>query len=121
MKTILGRKLVRGSQVITRTYTFFSRVSTKVVVSYHSNNLDNEQCLQVSHWKYWWGIGRPDEILVGPGSNDTACPCLNGSLASVEVSRSLGDFLLSLITLGIVIHRRIKYECTESSDGEQIR
>jgi len=96
-----------------------SCMSTKVIASQHSDDLDSEECQTISHWKYWWGIGGSDEIIVQPGSEDTKCPCENNALASVEVKSSLGDFLLNLLTLGIVNHREIKYECAETDEGEQ--
>ena len=94
-------------------------MSTKVIASQHSDNLDNEECQTISHWKYWWGIGGSDEILVEPGSDDTQCNCENSALASVEVKSSFGDFLLTLLTAGSVNHRKITFECTEIDEGEQ--
>lgn len=96
-----------------------SCMSTKVIASQHSDDLDHEECQTISHWKYWWGIGGSDEILVEPGSDDTKCNCENSALASVEVKSSFGDFLLTLLTAGIVNHRKITFECAETDEGEQ--
>lgn len=96
-------------------------MTTKVIGSNHSDNLDNEECLSLSHWKYWWGIGGSDELVVQEGSQDTTCPCVTNGMASVEVKRSFGDFMLTLVTLGIVSHRTVNYECAETDDGEQER
>ena len=97
---------------------FSSCMSTQVVANHHSDGLDNEECQTVAHWKYWWGIGGSDEILLQPGSPDTVCPCESEAMASVVVKSSFGDFLLSFITLGIVNHRTISYQCAEVDEGE---
>ncbi|MDC7994045.1 Bor/Iss family lipoprotein [Altibacter sp. HG106] len=96
-------------------------MSTQVIANYHSDTLDNEACHELSHWKYWWGIGGSDEVLVGPNSPDTDCPCANNAMASVEVKSSFGDFLLNFVTLGIVNHRTVSYKCAEVDEGEQGR
>ncbi|MDH7444692.1 Bor/Iss family lipoprotein [Aquimarina sp. 2201CG14-23] len=115
----MKRKLKQYMLVLFVLIGMSSCMSTKVIGSYHSNTLDNEECQTVSHWKYWWGIGGTDEILVQTESKDTECYCENNALASVEVRSSFGDFLLTLVTLGMVNHRTIKYECAETDEGEQ--
>ncbi len=115
------RTLLRVSLIVLLLGCTTSCMTTHVISNQHSNNIDNEECQSVSHWKYWWGIGGSDEILVGPGSGDTVCPCANESMASVKVKSSFGDFLLTAITLGIVNHRTVSYECAEVDEGEQRR
>ncbi|MEL6811363.1 MAG: hypothetical protein AAFP76_08525 [Bacteroidota bacterium] len=120
MKTIPTiRKWRRSALVFVSFLLLSSCMSTKVIGSQHSENLDNEECQTVSQWKYWWGIGGSDEILVEPDSPDTVCPCIDGKLASVEVNSSFGDFLLTLVTVGIVNHRTVHFECAEIDEGEQ--
>ncbi len=120
MKTIsIMRKRKHYLLVLFVFMSFSSCMSTKVVGNYHSDNIDNEECQTVSQWKYWWGLGGSDEILVQADSDDTKCPCPNNALASVEVNSSFGDFLLTLVTLGVVNHRTVSYECAEIDEGEQ--
>lgn len=115
------RPLLRISFILIVMVFASSCITTEVIGSYHSDNLDGEECQQVSHWKYWWGIGGSDEIFVGPDSTDTVCPCEDGKLASTEVKSSFGDFLLTFVTVGIVNHRTVSFECAESDDGEITR
>ena len=98
-----------------------SCMTTHVISNQHSDNIDGEECQTVSHWKYWWGIGGSDEILTGPDSTDTQCGCDGKAMASVKVKSSFGDFLLTAVTLGIVNHRTVSFECAEVDNGEQRR
>lgn len=122
MKTTIDiQKLSRFVLLIFLMSVATSCMSTKVIANFHSADADNEQCQTIQHWKYWWGIGGSDEIVVEPGSDDTQCPCPNKAIASVEVHRSFGDFALTLLTLGIVNHVTVTYECAEVDNGEQRR
>jgi hypothetical protein len=115
----IKREIIRYLLGIFVLVSISSCMSTKVIGSHHSDDLDNEECQKISHWKYWWGIGGSDEILVQADSEDTECPCVSNAIASIEVKSSLGDFLLNLITIGIVNHRTVSYECAETDEGEQ--
>ena len=115
------RTLLRVSLIVLLLGCTTSCITTHVISNQHSDNIDNEECQSVSHWKYWWGLGGPDEILVGPNSEDTVCPCTNKAMASVKVKSSFGDYLLTAITLGIVNHRTVSFECAEVDNGEQER
>lgn len=115
------RRLLILIAVLFSVLTNSSCMSTEIIANNHSENLDNEPCQTLSHWKYLWGFVGSDELFVGPNSTDTECACPNEAMASVEVKQSFGDFVLSLITIGIVNHRKVIYKCTESDDGEQPR
>ena len=119
MKTIPIKKLKRFALIFLLSIGMTSCMSTKVIGDYHGDDLDNEECQTLSHWKYWWGIGGSDEILVGSDSKDTVCPCEDDSISAVEVKSSFWDFLLTVVTVGIVNHRTVSYKCTEVDEGEQ--
>lgn len=122
------KKIFNLFLVIVFSISSIACVTTHVVANDHSSNISNEACQEVSQWKYWWGLGGPDEIRVGEVNSDTKCPCrdyklgakdVKSAMASVEVKNSFGDALLSLITLGIVNHRTVKFKCAEIDEGEQ--
>ena len=96
-----------------------SCMTTNVIANQQTGSLDHENCQELSHWKYWWGLGKSDELIVGTVASETNCPCTTNSLASVAVESNFGDFLLNFITLGIVNHRTVTYKCTEVDEGEQ--
>ena len=97
----------------------YSCMTTNVIANQQTSSLDHESCQELSHYKYWWGLGKSDEIIVGTVASETKCPCINNSLASVAVESNFGDFLLNFITLGIVNHRTVSYKCSEVDEGEQ--
>ena len=96
-----------------------SCASTRVEASPHDTNVVNLECNEKSSWSYWWGVGKVKRVDLHPDTAGVVCPCRSKAMAWVEVKTSAGDFFLSLVTLGIVNHRTVKYGCAKPSDGEQ--
>ena len=95
-----------------------SCVSTRVEASPHDANVSGLECHKKSSWSYWWGINEK-RVDVNPDTEGVECPCRGEAMAWVEVKTSTSDFLLSLITIGIVNHRTVVYGCAKPCDGVQ--
>ena len=50
-------------------------------------------------------------VSANPEVAGTVCPCHEKAMTWVETKTSLGDYVLSLVTLGIVNHRTVSYGC----------
>ncbi|XMO87087.1 hypothetical protein AAFN75_02090 [Algibacter sp. AS12] len=96
-----------------------SCVSTRVEATPHDANVVNLECHEKFNWSYLWGLGSVKRVDLHPDTEGVECPCRSKAIAWVEVKTSLTDFALSLVTLGIVNHRKVKYGCAKPSDGEQ--
>ncbi len=94
-----------------------SCVVTRVEASPHDANVVNLECHEKSDWSYWWGVGKAKRVDLHPDTEGVECPCRSEAIAWVEVKTSVGDFLLSLVTLGIVNHRKVKYGCAKPCGG----
>ncbi len=95
----------------------FSCVSTKVMTNYHCDTFANNPHYRASSWSYFWGL-KQKEIYVGPDcANCTYGVCREGTLNGVEVQTSFGGAFLSVVTLGIVNHRYVKW-CCSRPDGD---
>lgn len=97
-----------------------SCVSTRIEASPYGDSVENLECQRKSSWSYLWGIapGSTKTVSANPEIQDTICPCDEKALAWTEVKTTLPDFVLSLMTLGIVNHRTVKYGCARPQDGE---
>ncbi|GGW36927.1 hypothetical protein [Arenibacter certesii] len=94
-----------------------SCVSTRVEASPYQDSVENLECRKVSNWSYYWGL-KQKRVDANPEVADNQCPCREGALSWVVVKTSLGDFLLSALTLGIVNHRTATFGCSRPQQGE---
>ncbi len=94
-----------------------SCTSTKVIASNYGDSHANNTYYQTSDWSYLWGMYRKDVYVAKDGDDSNYAICTEGSLANVEVKTTFGGFLLSAITIGIVNHRKVKYECSRPANG----
>ena len=88
-----------------------SCVSTRVEATPYPDSVVNLECQKHSSWSYYWGL-KQKRIDANPETAGVKCPCREGALSSVVVKSSFTDFLLSAVTLGIVNHRTVTYECS---------
>lgn len=97
-----------------------SCVSTRIEASPYPDSVVNLECQRKSNWSYWWGVapGSTKMVSANPDVEGTICPCTEKSMAYTEVKTSFTDFLLSLVTLGIVNHRTAVYGCARPQGGE---
>ncbi len=95
-----------------------SCVSTRIEASPHDTNVANMSSNSQGQWSYLWGLAGKERVDVNPETADVESPCREKALAWAEVKTSLGDVLLSLVTLGIVNHRTVTYGCARPSGGE---
>lgn len=97
-----------------------SCVTTRIEANPYQDSAENLECQRKSSWSYWWGIapGSTQTISANPELEGTVCPCAEKALSWVKVKTSFPDFLLSLVTLGIVNHRTTTYGCARPQGGE---
>jgi hypothetical protein len=97
--------------------TTVSCVSTRVEASPYQDSVENLECRTESSWSYFWGL-KQKRVDANPETEGTICPCREGALSWVVVKSSLTDYLLSLVTVGIVNHRTASYGCARPKDGD---
>lgn len=98
-----------------------SCVSTRLEASPYQDSVENLECQRKSSWSYWWGVapGSTKMISTNPDIEGTVCPCEERAMSWVTVKTSFPDFLLSLVTLGIVNHRTAVYGCARPKVKEE--
>lgn len=97
--------------------TSSSCVSTRVEASPYQDSVENLECHTESSWSYFWGL-KQKRIDANPETEGAVCPCREGAMTWVVVKSSITDYLLSLVTLGIVNHRTASYGCARPKDGD---
>ncbi|MEP0389860.1 MAG: hypothetical protein ABJD69_20285 [Dokdonia sp.] len=97
--------------------TTFSCVSTRVEANPYQDGAVNIACQKKSSWSYFWGL-KQKTVSANPEIEGTECPCRNKAMTWVESKTSLGDFVVSLVTVGIINHRTITYGCARDQGGE---
>lgn len=97
-----------------------SCVSTRIEALPYEDSAVNMECQKKSSWSYWWGTapGSTKVVSANPDIEGTKCPCHEKAMHWTEVKTSFTDFLLSLVTLGIVNHRTAIYGCARPKDVE---
>ncbi|MGX1929711.1 hypothetical protein [Flagellimonas sp. 2504JD4-2] len=97
-----------------------SCVSTRIEASPYQDSVENLECQRKSSWSYWWGVapGSTKTVSANPDIADTECACHERAMSWTVVKTSFPDFLLSLVTLGIVNHRTAIYGCARPQGGE---
>ncbi|MCM4151501.1 hypothetical protein DHD05_07865 [Arenibacter sp. N53] len=110
-------KIVFPTLVLFLSITQSSCVSTRIEASPYQDSVENLECRKESSWSYYWGL-KQKRIDANPEVAGNACPCREGALSWVVVNTSFTDFLLSLVTLGIVNHRTATYGCARPQNGE---
>ncbi len=107
--------------IIVLSFFFLSScVSTRIEASPYQDGAENIECQRKSSWSYWWGVapGSTKMVSANPEISGTVCPCTEKAMSWVVVKTSFTDFLLSLVTLGIVNHRTAIYGCARPQNGE---
>ncbi|WP_299213950.1 hypothetical protein [uncultured Dokdonia sp.] len=94
-----------------------SCVSTRVEANPYQDSAVNIECQKQNSWSYFWGL-KQKRVNANPEVEGAVCPCREKAMSWVETKSSLGDFLLSLVTVGIVNHRTVTYGCARAQDGE---
>lgn len=94
-----------------------SCVTTRVESSPYQDSVENLECQIKSDWSYFWGL-KQKRVDANPETAGTVCPCREGAMSWVVVKTSITDYLLSLVTLGIVNHRTASYGCARPHNGE---
>ncbi|MFC4632568.1 hypothetical protein ACFO3O_01540 [Dokdonia ponticola] len=94
-----------------------SCVSTRVEANPYQDSAVNIECQKKSSWSYWWGL-KQKRVNANPEVENAVCPCREKAMTWVETKTSLGDFVLSLVTLGAVNHRTVTYGCARPHDGD---
>lgn len=94
-----------------------SCVTTRVEANPYQDSAVNIECQKQSSWSYFWGL-KQKRVNANPEVKDAVCPCREKAMSWVETKSSLGDFLLSLVTVGIVNHRTVTYGCARAQNGE---
>jgi hypothetical protein len=97
--------------------TTSSCVSTRVEANPYQDGAVNIPCQKKSSWSYFWGL-KQKTVSANPEIEGTECPCRNKAMTWVESKTSLGDFVVSLVTVGIINHRTITYGCARDQGGE---
>jgi len=98
-------------------------VSTRIEANPYQDSVENLECQRKSSWSYWWGVapGSTKMVSANPDIEATVCPCEERAMSWVVVKTSFTDYVLSLVTLGIVNHRTTIYGCArEVVDEEEI-
>nr|WP_299070399.1 hypothetical protein [uncultured Allomuricauda sp.] len=110
--TVMGLLLMQGIN---------SCVSTRIEASPYQDSVENLECQRKSSWSYWWGVapGSTKMVSANPDVEGTVCACHERAMSWVTVKTSFTDFLLSLVTLGIVNHRTAIYGCARPQGGEE--
>ena len=94
-----------------------SCVTTRVEASPYQDSIENLECQTKSSWSYWWGL-QQKRVDANPETEGVICPCREGAFSWVVVKTSLGDALLSLVSIGIANHRTVSYGCSRPEQGE---
>lgn len=94
-----------------------SCVSTRVEASPYQDSIENLECRTQPSWSYWWSL-KQKPVDANPETQGNVCPCREGALSWVVVKTSFTDYLLSLVSLGIVNHRTVSYGCSRPQNGE---
>lgn len=94
-----------------------SCVSTRVEANPYQDGAVNIACQKKSSWSYFWGL-KQKTVSANPEIEGTECPCRNKAMTWVQTKSSLGDFLLSLVTVGTVNHRTVTYGCARDQEGD---
>lgn len=85
--------------------------TTRVVASPHGDAPDFSECHETTNWSYLWGL-QFKEVDVQPDVLDPDyCVCTEGRLSWAESRTTFGGALLSLVTLGIVNYRKVRWAC----------
>lgn len=85
--------------------------TVRVVASPHGDAPDLSECHQTTSWSYFWGL-KFKEVDVQPDVLDPEyCICDEGRLSWVQTKTTLGGAMLSLITIGIVNSRQVRWAC----------
>ncbi|MEO1029948.1 MAG: hypothetical protein AAFX55_01005 [Bacteroidota bacterium] len=92
--------------------------STRVVASNYGDTFAGNESYETDSWSYLWGMVKKD-VSVEPDADDSDhAICDEGSLANVEVKTTFGGALLTIVTLGIVNHRKVSFACSRPSNGD---
>ncbi|WP_299679653.1 hypothetical protein [uncultured Dokdonia sp.] len=94
-----------------------SCVTTRVEANPYQDSAVNIECQKQHSWSYFWGL-KQKRVNANPEVEDAVCPCREKAMSWVETKSSLGDFLLSLVTIGTVNHRTVTYGCARAQDGD---
>lgn len=95
-----------------------SCTSTKVIASNYDDTFSGNEYYETDDWSYLWGMVRKDVYVGKDGDDSKYGLCDEGSLANVEVKTTFGGALLTIVTVGIVNHRKVKYGCSRPSNGD---
>jgi hypothetical protein len=118
MKSFKRIRIITLFSLFVTVLIFSSCTSTKVIASNYGDTIANNTYYQTSDWSYLWGMYRKDVYVGKDGDGTNYALCTEGSLANVEVETTFGGYFLSLVTLGIVNHRKVKYACSRPADGD---
>ena len=88
-----------------------SCTTVRVVANDHGSTPENSQPNQTANWSYLWGLVQKPVDLKPDASTEDHDICREGQLSWVETETTFGGALLSLVTLGIVNHRKVKWSC----------
>lgn len=116
-RTLLSRRPTQILLGLMLSYMISSCVSTRVEASPYQDTAENIECQTKSSWSYFWGL-KQKRIDANPEVAGTICPCADQAMSWVETKTSLGDFLLSLVTIGTVNHRTVSYGCARPQNGD---
>ncbi len=103
--------------VILLTFLNSSCVSTRIEASPYQDSVENLECRTKSDWSYFWGL-KQKRVEANPETAGTVCPCHEGAMSWVVVKTSFTDYVLSLVTLGMVNHRTASYGCARPQNGD---
>ncbi len=95
-----------------------SCTSTKVIASNYDDTFAGNEYYETDDWSYLWGMVRKDVYVAKDGDDSKYALCDEGSLANVEVKTTFGGALLTIVTVGIVNHRKVKYGCSRPANGD---
>lgn len=88
-----------------------SCTTVRVVANDHGGAPENSEPNQTDSWSYLWGLVQKQVDVKPDANNEDHDVCREGQLSWVETETTFGGALLSLITLGIVNHRKVKWSC----------
>lgn len=118
MKPLIIKQLQLSTILLIAAIFFNACVSTQVIANNHCDTFANNQHYQTPSWSYFWGLKKKD-VYVGPDCDNCKYGlCREGSLNGVEVKTTFGGALLSMVTLGIVNYREVKWCCARPADGD---
>jgi hypothetical protein len=94
--------------MITLGSSLYSCTTTRIVTKYDSDTFANNPLNQRTTWSFAWGLVQPKDI-------HPKCDSRFNHLDQVTVKNNLGFALISVLSLGIVMPQRIKWDCAPYS------